>query len=175
MRRDVPGRVRAATDPPAESVIAAGDRPNAAVRSACASHIRPSQLSRPRRGTQPRSRLGQAAIHWRAASSAMDQNSAAAAAAASPLQAAKRGAHGAWTALSAKRRQAAARWRRSTGQSRAPAMVCAASAGVSVRRLLPSRRHGSRELVEEVGDLLLFCAREAVGLGVDVCAHSTRT
>ena len=63
------------------------------------------------------------------------------------------------------------------GRDGAPVVVAATSGREQVlpRRGVPSRRHGSRELVEEVGDLLLFCAREAVGVGVDVCAHSTRT
>ena len=46
--------------------------------------------------------------------------------------------------LSAKRRQATARWRRSTGLPRAAAMMMAASSGVAVRRLVASLRAAQR-------------------------------
>ena len=68
-------RLLVATAPFSDSVIAACARPNASgSRSTPTSCIRPSQLSRPRRGTQPRSCSLHPATHRRAASSGMRQH-----------------------------------------------------------------------------------------------------
>ena len=69
-----------ATAPPSDSVKSACARPNASgSRSNSTCYTRPSQLSRSRRGTQPRSCSLQPATHTRPASSAMHSVSGAAA------------------------------------------------------------------------------------------------